>query len=260
MFLIFKSINIKAMKKIRIYELAKKKKLTSKEVIKRLSKKGQKKLSAVSYVDSTALDGDSGSGSPDAKGKVSQLFKDTRRGFSPPGVVRPMTSLAEKVVQPKVQSQPQAQKQTGKGQKQKTAAKASPAARAKGTSGTGLPLAAVGLSLAVLLILGFLYTGMQADRTQIKAINTSLGQLNAQVAAIDESVITNRAQLLDMRGQMAAVSGQLNDLNTRFADSGRASLVAQLKTQGSVISVLAKNLDEPLKTRTMGLAVRLSSF
>ncbi|MEE8483861.1 MAG: translation initiation factor IF-2 N-terminal domain-containing protein [Nitrospinota bacterium] len=253
------------MKKIRIYELAKKKKLTSKEVIKRLSKKGRKKLSAVSYVDPAALDGDiGGSGSTVAKGKVAQLFKNTQHGFSPPGAVRPVTSLAEKVVQPKAQpkppSQPQTQKRTGKGQKQKTAAKASTASRAKGTSGTGLPLAAVGLSLAILLILGFLYTGMQADRTQIKAINTSLGQLNAKVAAIDESVITNRAQMLDMRGQMAAVSGQLNDLNKRFADSSRASLVAQLKTQSSVISVLAKNLDEPLKTRATGLANRLSSF
>jgi len=59
------------MKKIRVYELAKKKNLTNKEVMELLSKKGYGKLSAITYVDSSVLD-DSPSGSN--KATVSHIF------------------------------------------------------------------------------------------------------------------------------------------------------------------------------------------
>lgn len=237
------------MKKIRVYELAKKKKISAKEAVKLLKKKGFKKISAVSSVHPNALD-DAVKSDVAQKSNVSHLF-GVRSGALVTASALPASPLAKKSEQPVAKS--------GRAGSQKKAAKAKPptvkqpAKEDKGGGGYGLSLTAIGLCMALLVLMGFLYTTMRADRSQLSAIGANLGKLEAAISRIDDSVTANRAQLLDLRGQVS-------DVTNNLADSNRVALNARLKSQGAVIGSLAQDLKGPLKGKTQELAQRLSSF
>lgn len=227
------------MKKIRVYELAKSKNLSSANVISLLKKKGLKKALPITWVDPTVLDDMAPQSS--RTGTISHIFSlPASRAAAIAKKVRNLDILREsppkKVPAAKAKKEKkESAKETKKGRK--------------------FPLdiaAAVAAVLAILLV-GLTYMGMRADRAFLKNLSSGMNQLQGSVSKLEKSVTGNRTEIMKTREEVEILSG-------RMASAELAILTSQLKSQATVLRALSGNLREPLRSRTSNLADKLSAF
>jgi len=106
------------------------------------------------------------------------------------------------------------------------------------------------LSLAVLILSGFLFNEMRTNSAEMARLT---GELRASINKLEEATTGNSAQLMDVRQEVADTKQEINGLKT-------ASLASRLKSRSAVLAGLAQNLDGPLKVQTTSLADKLASF
>lgn len=255
------------MKRIRVFELAKRKNISNREIIEILGRKGFKKLSAITYVNPDVMDD-----APERKEKkrmepVSHLFGIPGRGSAT--AAQPLKQLApiSKAGAPPVKMR------SAKKEKKVSAGKAKSAARPASLlqipqdgsqkdawRKTGAPagkegkskaaIAAMALGVALLAAVGFLYMEMRSQRAMFAGMGS---ELKASVSRIDTAVTANSKQITQVEEQVNSVSGKMEHLK-------RTGLISNLKSQSAVLGALSKNLDEPLKSKTRALALRLAEF
>ncbi|GMT41644.1 MAG: hypothetical protein IEMM0002_0055 [bacterium] len=259
------------MKKIRVFELAKIKRLSNRAVIEILKKKGVKKVSAITYVSSDALDKRIPSKEEKRHGgKVSHLFGAVRRmsiatapgqmaraAARPDESVRPASTkthsvksgkrvdVADVIKKPKSAARPAGLRQTQPDASQKGAdIKAGAGLKGKGWN---IPaIASMVLSAILMVVVGYLYFDMRSERARFAGMSVSMDR-------IDKTVAANSAQLRDVKNQVADANGRIDGLK-------RASWTSRLKSQSAVLGALSASLDEPLRSRTRTLASRLAEF
>lgn len=236
------------MKKKKVYELAKAKGLSNHAVIEILKKKGFKKVTAITYVPEDVLDGAAGPEETKSFGaKVSHLFGSPSRPAAATAVAKPsVQAVAEKKETP-------AKRPDNKKPKPKEAAPAAAQKAAGGSKKEGsnvLSIVAMAVSVAVLVLAGFIYNGVDSNRARMEKLSTDL---QASLNRMDETVTANRAQLLEVQKQVAGTNVKIDGIKA-------ASIATQLKSQSAVLGALVTNLDEPLRTRTKRLSENLAAF
>lgn len=241
------------MKKKKVYELAKEKGLSNHAVIEILKKKGFKKVTAITYVPENVLDGSAGPDQMKSTGaKVSHLFGAPSRPGIATAVAKPsMQAVAEKKETPlkRPDSEKPKSKEPAPAAAQKTAVKKATGGSKKEGSNV-LSIVAMAVSVAVLLLAGFIYNGVDSNRARMEKLSTDL---QASLNRMDETVTANRAQLLEVQKQVAGTNVKIDGIKA-------ASIVSQLKSQSAVLGAIAANLDEPLRTRTKRLSENLAAF
>lgn len=241
------------MKKKKVYELAKEKNLSNHAVIEILKKKGFKKVTAITYVPEDVLDGSTGPDEPKGIGaKVSHLFGLPSRSGIATAVAKPsMRAVAEKKETPA--KRPDNKKPKVKEPAPVAAQKETPKKTAGGSKKEGsntLSIVAMAVSVAVLLLAGFIYNGVSTNRARMEKMSVDL---QASLNRMDETVTANRAQLLEVQKQVAGTNVKIDGIKA-------ASIASQLKSQSAVLGLLAANLAEPLRTRTKRLSENLAAF
>lgn len=249
------------MKRIQVFELAKKKNISSREVIEILGRKGFKKVSAITYVNPDVMDSAPERNEKKRMEPVSHLFGVPGRGGS--------VATAQKKLAPIKKAAPSVKTEPGKKEKKVAAVKAKSAARPaslrqtpqdgsqksaassgkKGKNKAALTAMALGLALLVAAV-GFLYTELRSQ----KAMFASMGaELKADAGRIDSAVTANSKRIAQVEEHLKRVNGDMKHIK-------RAGLISNLKSQSAVMGALSKNLDEPLKSKTRALANRLAKF
>lgn len=257
------------MKKIRVFELAKKKNISSREVIEMLGRKGFKKVSAITYVNPDVIDNTPKHEVKKRVEPVSHLFGVPGRGNT--ATARPLKKLApinkaaappvkihsgkkgKKAVAKKIKSaaRPASLRQIPQDSSPKTTWKKTGAPSGKeGKNKTAFAAIGLGLALLLLVATGFLYMEMRSQRSMFASMGS---ELKTSVGRVDNAVVANSKQIKELDERVKGVSGEMEQLK-------RAGLISKLKSQSAVLGILSRNLDEPLKSTTGALAVRLAEF
>lgn len=231
------------MKKIRVHELAKKKNLTSAEVVKLLKKKGIKNVTASSSVAPDVLD--KSPEKPPAENNISHMFPvsvganalaakarriNVMKKEAP--VARPKRDVAKgpgpKRPPANTPSKPNAGKEAGK----------------KGRFPYDL-IAAIA-SIIALLIVGGVYIGQRSDRAVLSEVGAGLAEVRETVTGIKDDVARNQAAVMD--------------INEKIVNSDAVALKSRLKSEATVLKALSGNFKEPLRVRIDNLADGLSAL
>ncbi len=246
------------MKKIRVFELAKARKITTKELIKLLEKKGLKKVRAITYVDPGIIG-------------VSKPIAATSKPAKPGVKVAHISTapshqgaLAEAVkLEPVRESSPE--KVLAARMKKEEAAQKKPQAKKKNDSknekgGWKWPEAStVVAGFAIILVLalaakvGMLNQQVIAEKAQIASLGAGLDSAKLSVEKLGVKISTNTAGVDSLK---EAVSG----LSSKVAGVESSILTSQLKSQAVVIKGLSSDIGGPLKAQTIAFAERLSAF
>jgi len=278
------------MKKIKVYELAKEKKLSNKAVIEILKKKGFTKVSAITYVDPTVLD----ENIPSSSGKVSHIFSAPSHPVSSAAKARRIEAVPAPAPKPASAEKPKKaeEKKPVKTAAKKTAEKrkTQPADGKKKKSFLELITAAA--AIIAIMVAGMAYMQVRTNRNLIGTVNSGMSVFQSSASRLGKIMLDNRAEIIRMRSEMKdeitrldqSVSGldkNVNDLdksvseldknmsglNQRFSGlSGRmagaeiAPLQSRLKSEAIVLRALSEKMADPLKSRTLNLADRLSQF
>jgi hypothetical protein len=237
-------LRIGNMKKIRVHELAKKKKLTSAEVIKLLKKKGLKNITATSSVDPGILD--KVSEKRPADNNISHIFPVSVGSGALASKARRINEIKKEdpVTRP-------VKRDVAKGPSPKRPpvngpSKPSPG-KEKGKSGR-LPydLIAAIASIVALLLVGAVYLGQRNDRATLADVGSRLGEVQGAAAELKDGVTRNQAAIMD--------------INDKILNSDEASLKSRLKSEAAVLKALSGNFKEPLRVRIDNLADGLSAL
>ncbi|MFQ5433135.1 MAG: translation initiation factor IF-2 N-terminal domain-containing protein, partial [Nitrospinota bacterium] len=241
------------MKKIRVYELAKNKGLSNHEVMEMLHKKGLKKVSAITYVDPQILEGSAKSGKPESGGaKVSHLFgkpSASNLAAAREPTLKPVMAEKKAPAAKPAETKKQETKTAAASAEQKKSVKKQPLPPKKERSSVAAIVAMV-ISVAALAAAGFLYSGLNSSMARVEKLSTDL---QASMNRLDQTVTNNRGQLLDLQKDLAGTNQQID----RVKDMTFSS---QLKSQSAVLSVIATQLNEPLRAKTRTLADNLAAF
>lgn len=235
------------MKKIRVYELAKNRNLSNHEVIEMLQKKGLKKVSAITYVDPTILDGNVKSGKAESAGaKISHLFgKPSTSNLAAARAVELKPVKARKKAAAKkddaAAAAPAAAKQKTEKKQVMTPKKEGPSVAA---------LAAIAISIVALLAVAYTFSGLNSGMARVEKLSTDL---QASINRLDNTVTNNSGQLLDMQKDITTTNRQIDEVRDMTFSS-------QLKSQSAVLSVISTQLPEPLRSKTKRLADNLAAF
>lgn len=232
------------MKKIRVHELAKKKNLTSAEVIKLLKKKGLKKITASSSVDPDILDKKPGKRPPE--NNISQIFPVSLGSGALASKAMRITALKKENPVPRP-SKRDASKGAGP---KRSAAKAASMSNPDKEQGKGkrfpYDLVAAIASIVALLLVGAVYFGQRSDRAALADVDSGLGEVQGTVAELKDNVTRNQAAIMD--------------INDKIISSDAASLKSRLKSEATVLKALSGNFKEPLRSGIDNLADGLSAL
>jgi len=308
------------MKKIKVYELAKEKKLSNKAVIEILKRKGFTKVSAITYVDPTVLD----ENSPASSGKVSHIFSAPSHPVSSAAKARRIEAVPVPAPAPKPapaeKPKKTEEKKPVKTAAKKTAEKRKPIPADKKKEKSFLAIITAAAAIIAIMVAGMAYMQVRTNRGLIGSVNSGMSAFQSSASKLGDITLDNRAEIIRMRSEMKdevarldqsvsglgnnvndldknvsgldknvndldkSVSGldkNVNDLdksvseldknmsglNQRFSGlSGRvagaeiAPLQSRLKAETTVLRALSEKMPDPLKSRTMNLADRLSQF
>jgi cell division protein FtsL len=278
------------MKKIKVYELAKEKKLSNKAVIEILKRKGFTKVSAITYVDPTVLDDNS----PSSSGKVSHIFSAPSHPVSSAAKARRIEAVPAPAPKPAPAEKPKKteEKKPVKTAAKKTAEKRKPIPSDGKKEKSFLAIITAAAAIIAIMVAGMAYMQVRTNRGLIGTVNSGLSAFQSSASKLGEITLDNRAEIVRMRSEMKdevarldkSVSGldknvndldksvseldkNMNGLNQRFSSlSGRvagaeiAPLQSRLKAETTVLRALSEKMPDPLKSRTMNLADRLSQF
>ena len=240
------------MKKIRVYELAKNKNLSNHEVIEMLRKKGLKKVSAITYVDPDILGGGSDSKKVESTGaKVSHLFgKPSASNLATVKAValKPVSVEKKAVAKKNVEVKKPETKIAASAEQKKSVIKQTMPPKKEGVSVASI--FAIVISIIALVTAGYLYSGFDSNMARMEKLSTDL---QASMNRLDSTVTDNRAQLLGLQNDMTSANRQIDNVRDMTFSS-------QLKSQSAVLSVIATQLNEPLRTKTKSLADNLAAF
>jgi len=301
------------MKKIKVYELAKEKKLSNKAVIEILKRKGFTKVSAITYVDPTVLDDNS----PSSSGKVSHIFSAPSHPVSSAAKARKIEAVPAPAPAPKPapaeKPKKTEEKKPVKTAAEKTAEKRKPIPADGKKEKSFLEIITAAAAIIAIMVGGMAYMQVRTNRGLIGTVNSGLSTFQASASKLGNITLDNRAEIVRMRSEMkdeiarldTSVSGldknvsgldknlsgldknvseldknvnnldksvseldkNMNGLNQRFSGlSGRvagaeiAPLQSRLKAETTVLRALSEKMPDPLKSRTINLADRLSQF
>ena len=236
------------MKKIKVSDLAKKKKIPATQAVKMLKDKGLAKVTASTLVLPDALE-EANSVEKKESAVISHIFPPISTSGS-------LASQALRINEMKKESNPgksvKTEAKTKKGAPKKEAASA-PSAEKKALQppSGGKPkiradiFAAIAAVIAIIL-LGLMYVGQKADRAVMKELGASLSEIKETVAGLENGLAENRNAIEVVDKKIEAV-----DL---------AVLSLEVRSQGAVLKSLSGNLKESLRVRTQTLADGLASF
>ena len=241
------------MKKIRVYELAKNMNLPNHEVIEMLRKKGLKKVSAITYVDPDILGGGIKSVKIEGGGaKVSHLFgKPSASNLATVKAValKPLPAAKKAAAKKTAEVKKPETKVAAASAEPKKSEKKLPTLPKKEGSNVAAIIAMV-ISIVALVTAGYLYSGLSSSTARLEKLSTDL---QASMNRLDQTVTDNRAQLLGLQQDVTSANRQIGEVRDMTFSS-------QLKSQSAVLSVIATQLNEPLRTRTKSLAANLAAF
>ncbi len=285
------------MKKIKVYELAKEKKLSNKAVIEILKRKGFTKVSAITYVDPAVLD----EGAPSSSGKVSHIFSAPSHAVSSAAKARKIEAVPSPAPKPAPAEKPKkpAEKNPVKTAPKKVAEKrkAEPADEKKKQSFLALITAAA--AVIAIMVGGMAYFQVRTNRWLISNVNNGMSTMRSSASRLSEITLDNRAEIIRMRSEvkdeiarldenvsgmdkrvssldksaydidrrvseldkkMSGLDTGLSSLSGQMAGAEIATLQSRLKSETIVLRALSEKVKEPLKSRTLNLADRLSQF
>jgi len=259
------------MKKIKVCDLAKSKKISSKEMIAILTKKGLKNIRAISYVDASILDetplkketkprikAPATQKVKPVSGKVSHIFSAPSRGSTATAEVlrEEKESSPEKLIEERKKKEAELKK---KKDAEKAKRLASALRKPKETGKKPSYHAMLVASLA--LILGLFGVWKIQDLTsRVVTDQKLLAGLETKLAGFETSMQGNSANITMIKEGIVTIKKDVSDLSTKVANADISVLESQLKSEATILRGLSGSLKDPIKTRALNLADNLSTF
>jgi len=232
------------MKKIRVHELAKKKNLSSAEVLKLLKKKGLKELTASSSVSPDILD--KGPAKGPTENNISHIFPVSSGTGSLATKARQINALQKEDPATAPVKKAVAKAPSPKRPPANTPSKPNVGKEPSKKGGFRYDLVAALASIVALLLVGGLYLGQRTDRETLVDVGSRLSGVQGTVTTLKNDVTRNQAAVMDM--------------NAKIAETGTVSLKSRLNSEATVLKALSGNFKDPIRVRIDNLANGLSAL